>query len=286
MCECGLHGWGWGVKVVCVELRWCIEYCVQHPQDFSTYQSQVAGSHKILHIQSEHQLCEVSDSLDRLLFTPKSMRGGNRRNTLDSQENACLFWTPHVCVVRLCYTDRQEANSLNPCWPWSGIWQLKLGRDMILEWKQETVKNERSNSSELSNMSWMASSSGSSWTQKWGWGTPFQGSCRVKWGSRRDAEQDDFQEPLPWPAFSPPTPDPQPGFPQCLPRGGAKLTPHSEPSLHTNLLSFLSFRFHLPTAMFLIINYYKAATSDWQKELLYIHLMECCVAIYPEVVKT
>lgn len=50
-------------------------------------------SHKVPHIQSEHQLCDVSDSLDRVLFTkaPKSMSGNKRRNILDSQENTCFF---------------------------------------------------------------------------------------------------------------------------------------------------------------------------------------------------
>lgn len=46
-----------------------MEYWVQHPKNvFSTDQSKVAGSNKILHIQFEHQLCEVSGSLDKILF--------------------------------------------------------------------------------------------------------------------------------------------------------------------------------------------------------------------------
>lgn len=51
------------------------------------------------------------------------------------------------------------------------------------------------------------------------------------------------------------------------------------------LLSFLSFGFFIPTAMLLIINYYKCAISDWQNKLLYIHIMECCIAISIQVMQ-
>lgn len=210
---------GMGGEAVCGGLWWRVEYCAQHPRDFSTYQPRRAGSHKILHVRSKHQSCDVSDGLDRLLFNrpPKSMSGGNRRNILDSQENTYLFWLHCVCVVHWGSRDWREPSDGKPCWPPWGIWQLKQTSDMILEWKQETMKNELSNSSELGSdvmdgLEWQ-------WAPRHRngeWGTPSQGWCRGKWSFRRDGEQDDSENPptsdiLPGLRPSPPTPHLQPG---------------------------------------------------------------------------
>lgn len=70
-----------------------------------------------MHIQSEQRSCEVSDSLDRILFIkpPISVTEGNRRNILDFHENMCLFLMPHVHVVGLGWKDRQGPNYVKPC---------------------------------------------------------------------------------------------------------------------------------------------------------------------------
>lgn len=165
---------------------------------------------------------------------------------------------------------------------------------MILEWKQETMKNELSNCNEL------GSNVTDGLEQHWaprhrsGDGEPPRPPSRmlkceaglqeVCWARRL------LRIFLPL-TFSPgPRPLPQPLISSpdlcsicrevalnCLPTQNLVGTP--------TLLSFLSFRFFVPTAMLLIINYYKCATSDWWNNLLYIHIMECCVAIYVEVME-